>query len=118
MIYYELVEHIDNRKSKRLEANAALAMTPFGMCQMINLNKTGLSFKCIDGKTFPDAWSMSIYDAKDLNLEELKVKKIWEKRANGQGISSVFETEIGGEFESLSASQKAQLYSYLFTLIE
>ena len=112
------MEHIDHRKSRRLEANTALAMTPFGMCQMINLNKTGLSFKCFDGKEFPDAWSMSIYDAQGLNLEELKIKKIWEKRTSGQGISSKFELEIGGAFENLSDSQKPQLYSYLFSLME
>ena len=100
------MEHIDYRKSRRLEARTALAMTPYGMCQMINLNKTGLSFKCFAGKKFPDGWSMSIYDAKDLNLEEVKVKKIWEKRASGQGISSKFELEIGGEFESKRIAKK------------
>ena len=111
------MEHIDHRKSRRLEANTALAMTPFGMCQMINLNKTGLSFKCFDGKEFPDAWSMSIYDAQGLNLEELKIKKIWEKRASGQKIAIQSEVVVGGKFENLSAAQENQLYSYLLQIV-
>lgn len=109
--------YLNQRKSQRLEAQGGIAITPNGVCQIVNLNKDGVSFKCVRGLDFPLAWSMAIYDTTGQVLEQLHVKKIWENSLIHSHNSSPFSIEVGGEFQNLSTSQKSQLDTYLLQLL-
>lgn len=87
-----------------------IALTQKGVCRVVNLSKSGVSLKCFSELEFPNEFTIDIYDETGLDLQELKVKKVWEKRPSSLLQS---ELEFGGSFENLSTSQEVQLYSYL-----
>lgn len=103
----------NKRKYKRLTVNDGIAMTPKGVCQLENLNADGISFKCTKEGSFPGEWQMDIYDSRGLSLENVKVKKVWEKGLRNSISTSPFSTEIGGEFKNLTDQQAEKLISYL-----
>ena len=103
----------NQRKSERIESDKGITITPNGICKLINLSKTGVSFKCVDGPDIPIEWSMAIYDVTSQYMERLEVKKVWEKRLNSPWTTSLFSVEVGGVFKNLSSSQKAQINTYL-----
>jgi len=103
----------------RLDVGSGVALIQNGICQLVNLNKDGLSIKCFEEFDFPDEWSVDIYDNTGLNLEGVKVKKVWEKRLGEPDfLTQSPEVEVGGKFADLSSSQETQLYSYLLKLLE
>lgn len=109
---------LNQRKSERHEAKSGIAITPHGIGQVININRSGLSFKCVEERDFPLEWSMAIYDITGQRLEQLRVKKVWEKELGEPDGSTPFSMEVGGEFKNLSTTQKAQLNIYLQQLVE
>lgn len=109
---------LNQRKSKRYEAKSGIAITPHGIGQVININRNGLAFKCVEERDFPVEWSMAIYDITGQRLEQLQVTKVWEKDLGSPKASSPFAMEVGGEFVNLSSAQKAQLNIYLQQLVE
>ena len=113
-----VVEIQNKRKYRRLAVNNGIAMTPKGVCQLENLNADGISFKCVKEGSFPGEWQMDIYDSRGLSLENIKVKKVWEKALKKSNSISPFSTEIGGEFTNLTDAQAEQLISYLQHLTE
>lgn len=112
-----MMKYSSQRKSIRLEENGGVALTPIGVCQVINLSKGGLLLKCFQELEFPHEWTMDIYDEKGLNLQDLRVKKVWAKRLGDPNISSNPQVGVGVAFENLSASQEVQLYSHLLQLM-
>lgn len=113
MINFVNVELLNYRKSIRLETKSGIALTPNGVCRMINLSKGGFALKCLKAFEFPSEWTIDVYDESGLNLQELKVRKIWSKRINKPGILSHSQVEVGWAFENLSAYQRTKLSSYL-----
>jgi len=111
------VKYSDQRNSKRFKAKGGIALTSNGVCQVVNLSLGGLALKCFPELVFPPEWTMDIYDETGLNLQELKVKKIWTKRPDNPVSTLQSEVEVGGEFENLSSSQEAHLYSYILKLM-
>ena len=109
---------LKQRKSKRLEAKSGIGITPHGICQVVNLSKDGVSFKCVKERDFPVEWSMTVYDVTGQCLEQLRVKKVWENWLNIPDASSPFSVEIGGVFQNLTSSQKDQIDTYLQQLLE
>ncbi len=107
----------NKRKDKRLEAKSGIAVTPNAVCQVVNLSKDGISFKCTKEHYFPFEWTMNIYDIAGQSLEQLHVKKVWESWLNIQDDQSPFTMEVGGRFQNLSSSQKDQLNTYLQQLL-
>lgn len=110
------VHSSETRKSKRLQATNGIAVTPYGIGQVINLNRDGISFRCFEEYDFPFEWSMNIYDAIGQSLEKLHVKKVWEKGV-GDSNNQPFLMEVGGEFQHLSPEQKVLLNTYLRQLV-
>lgn len=108
----------NNRKSERLKVKTAIARTSNQVCQIIDINKNGCSFKCATRRPFSEVWSMDLYDTSGINLEQLRVKKIWQQCLPGHDETSPFPMEIGVQFKNLSRSQKALLTSYLQKLRE
>ena len=113
-----MVTFSNQRKDKRLKAKNGIVMTPHGICQVINLTKDGVSFKCVKNRDFPFEWTMNIYDITGRSLEQLQVKKIWEHWLNIQDVQSPFSIEVGGAFQNLSSSQRDQLNIYLQRLLD
>ena len=114
----EAQETENKRKYKRLAVNDGIALTPKGVCQLANLNADGISFKCTKEGSFPGEWQMDIYDSRGLSLENVKVKKVWEKGLRNAISTSPFSTEIGGEFKNLTDEQAEKLITYLQHLTE
>jgi hypothetical protein len=56
---------------------------------------------------------MDLYDEAGLNLQDLRVRKIWTKRLNSPGVFSNSQVEGGWVFENLSIDQESELSSYL-----
>ena len=100
------------RKSIRLAVRDCIANTPAGICQIINISPEGLSFKCVKEWSFSPDLSLDIYDAAELSLEQLPVKKIWEKHLYNQRSSLQFSIIVGVAFKNLPDLQKEQLNSY------
>ena len=90
-----------------------IAITPAGICQIVNLNPEGLSFKCVKEWCFPPYWSLDIYDTAGMNLEQLQIKKIWEHHSTHTGAPLQFSMRVGVAFKNLSALQKAKLNLYI-----
>ena len=107
------VKPLSKRKNRRLKVEGGITLTPVGMGQVIDLNENGVSFACVEERHFPGEWSMAIYDCTGLSLEELHVKKVWEKYITHSGAPATFPLIVGGTFTNLSSSQKKQLNSYL-----
>ena len=103
----------ESRKSKRLNVKDCIAITPAGICQIVNLNPEGLSFKCVKQWSFSHYWSLDIYDTAGLNLEQVQIKKIWEHYSTNTGAPLQFSMTVGVAFNSLSDLQKAQLNSHI-----
>jgi hypothetical protein len=101
------------RKSERLKVKTGIANTPAGTCQIVNVTPEGLSFKCLKKWSFSQECSLDIYDTSGLSLEQLQVKKIWEKIPSSQGSPSQFSTIVGVAFHNLSPPQKEQLKLYI-----
>lgn len=114
----EAPKFLKQRKSKRIGAKSGIGVTPHGICQVTNLSKDGVSFKCVRERYFPVEWSMTVYDVTGQCLERLQVKKVWENWLKTSDASSPFSIEVGGEFQNLSSSQKDQLETYLQQLLE
>lgn len=108
--------YVELRRHKRIKVHNGIAITPHGVCQLVDLNMEGVSFKCMDEHDFPGEWSMAIYDTKGHDLEQLQVKKVWETSVIGPPSSPHFSKEIGGKFHNLSYSQKVQISAYLQNL--
>ena len=109
---------LNRRKTSRTESKNGITLTPHGICKLINLSDEGVSFKCVDGPNVPTEWYMSIYDITGQGMEQLKVKKIWEKRLINPRTTSLFSVEVGGLFKDLSSSQKAHINTYLRELLK
>ena len=107
----------DQRNCNRFKVIGGIALTPNGVCQVVNLSEGGLSLKCFCGLGFPHECTMDIFDETDLNLHELKVKKVWEKRPSKSGNPLQSELEVGGSFENLSSSKEDHLYSHILKLM-
>ena len=105
--------HKKQRRRMRLEAETGIAVTPYGICQIIDLTQDGFSFKCVKQNEFPSEWTMDIYVTTGLSLEQLQVKKVWVKFLENNGIQTPFSMEVGGEFKELSPEQEKQLNTYL-----
>lgn len=103
----------NQRKTKRLESKTGIAVTEHCIAQVINLSENGVSLKCLEKKGFPNKWLMDIFDATGYSLEQLQVKKIWEKSLRRPSALATFLMEVGGSFENLSSVQEAQLKAYL-----
>lgn len=112
------MNNVDQRKGERFKIKGGIALTPNGVCQVINISKGGLSFKCFQEVAFPHEWTMDIYDETDLNLQELKVKKVWEKTLSVQGVRTGSQVEVGVAFNNPSSSLEAQLKGHLLRLME
>jgi hypothetical protein len=106
------------RKNDRVEAKNLIALVPHGVCQVIDLNNNGISFKCFDEHDFPGEWAIDIYGSNGLSVEELQIKKIWEHCISNRDVQTLVSLEIGAEFKSLTSSQKTELNSYLQQLRE
>lgn len=100
----------------RLEAETGIAVTPYGICQIIDLTRDGFSFKCVKHTEFPSEWSMDIHVTTGLSLEQLQVKKVWVKFLPDMSNQTPFSMELGGEFKKLSPEQEEQLNTYLHEL--
>jgi hypothetical protein len=111
--YMATAKLLSKRKNRRLKVEGGITLTPVGMGQVIDLNENGIAFACVDERHFPGEWSMAIYDCTGLSLEELQVKKVWEKHVTPPGAPATFPMVVGGTFTNLSSSQKNQLNSYL-----
>ena len=112
------INNSNKRKSKRLKARRGIAITPYGIGQITNLNRDGASFKCVEKRNFPLQWSMAIYDSTGQCLEQLRVKKIWEKGLKDPTTPSPFAMEIGVKFQNLSLRQEEQINAYMQQLLE
>lgn len=108
--------HKKQRRQMRLEAETGIAVSPYGICQIIDLTRDGFSFKCIKQTEFPSEWLMDIYVTTGLSLEQLKVKKVWVKFLENNANQTPFSMEVGGEFMELSPEQEEQLNTYLHEL--
>ncbi len=100
-----------------MAVRGCIASTPAGICQIINLSPEGLSFKCVKEWSFSQDISLDIYDAANLSLEQLPVRKIWEKHTYNQRTSLQFLIIVGVAFKNLPAVQKEQLNSYVRRLV-
>ena len=85
----------DQRSNNRFELKNGVVLTPDRVCQVINLSKGGFALKCFSELVFPPEWTMDIYDATGLNLQELRVKKVWEKKLNKVCLSQHSQVEAG-----------------------
>lgn len=101
------------RRHLRLKTKSGIASAPQGFCQVANISEGGFSLKCFKEHSFPETWYMDLYDKTGLSIEELKVKKIWEKRTRKSNADFQAQVEVGCAFEHLSSSQKSQLHVYL-----
>lgn len=108
--------HKKQRRQMRLEAETGIAVSLYGICQIIDLTRDGFSFKCIKKTEFPSEWLMDIYVTTGLSLEQLKVKKVWVKLLENNANQTPFSMEVGGEFMELSPEQEEQLNTYLHEL--
>jgi hypothetical protein len=108
----------NKRMSNRLEAKNLIALVHHGVCQVIDLNSSGISFKCFEEHDFPSEWAIDIYDSNGLSIEEIQIKKIWEHCISNRDFQTLNLLEIGAEFKSLSSSQKTELNSYIQQLGE
>ncbi|MBT8362229.1 MAG: hypothetical protein KJO32_14865 [Deltaproteobacteria bacterium] len=105
--------HKKQRRRMRLEAETGIAVTPYGICQIIDLTRDGFSFKCVKQTEFPSEWSMDIHVTTGLSLEQLQVKKVWVKFLQDRNNQTPFSMELGGQFMELSPEQEEQLNTYL-----
>lgn len=103
----------NQRDSNRLEVKNGIAKTADGVFQIINLNQKGLLIKCFKRWFFSREWSLDIYDTSGLSIEQLHVKKIWERYLGKLDARTPFSMIIGVEFKNLSSAQKSQLNSYI-----
>lgn len=87
-----------------MEVRSGVVLTPNGVCQVININKYGLSFKCFNERGFPRDWSMDIYDNTGLSLKKIRFRKAWERKSGNLRASAQPKVEVGGEFKNLSSS--------------
>lgn len=101
----------NQRQAIRLKAKSAIALSPQGICQVFNISNKGIRFKCIEEQSYPEHWSLDLYDINGQKLENLRVQKVWEKRRDKSKLS--FSYEVGARFVRLSAAQKAQLKLFL-----
>ena len=85
---------------------------------MTDINKNGFSFKCIKRPYFLLDWSVDIFDISGMSLEQLQVKKVWEKYMGDRNVQSPFQVKFGVEFKNLSPLQKSQLDTYIRQLEE
>jgi len=108
----------NQRKNKRLGAKKVIALVPYVICQVIDLTLDGISFRCRDKHVFPNELSIGIYDPTGLSMEQLQVKKVWEKRLNSPRTPAFFLMAVGWEFRNLSIAQESHLKFYLQRLQE
>lgn len=111
------MKYLRKRKSKRLPVKDGIALTPKGVCQVINLSKGGLSLKFFHDLELPNELIIDIYYETDLYVRDLKVKKVWEKKIRNPASPLQHQMEIGGLFENLSFSQVIHFDSYLLRLM-
>ncbi len=103
----------EKRKSKRTAVEKNIVLATDVVCQVIDVNQSGISFRCCDGNDFPDELSIDIYDTAGLSMEQLQVQKVWKKRLNGSSSPAPFVMAFGWKFKNLSVSQEAHLKFYL-----
>lgn len=108
----------DQRRNKRLGAKKVIVLVPYAICQVIDLNQGGISFRCLEKHEFPDELSIGIYDITGLSMEQLQVQKVWEKRVNSPNSPASFLMAVGWEFKNLSIAQESHLRFYLQQLEE
>lgn len=106
------------RKSKRLNVTTGIVQTPDGVCTIIDLNKKGLSFSCINRQYFAHEWTVDIFDTSGLSLEQLQVKRVWQKSVSKIDTPSPFPLKVGVEFKNFTPLQAAQLDFYIRKLEE
>ena len=106
------------RKKPRLKVRTGIANTPAGICQLLNINSDGLSFKCFKRSSFSREWSLDIYDTSGLCLEQFQVRSLWKKNLTNLSTTEQFSMIVGVAFQNLSDSQKTQLCLYVRQLME
>jgi hypothetical protein len=109
---------LEQRKNERIEVNKVIVSLPNVVCQVINVNQGGISFRCRGEHDFPNEVSIGVYDSTGVSMEKLHVKKIWEKRSHRPNTQAPFVMAVGWEFSNLTFSQKSHLKLYLQQLEE
>jgi hypothetical protein len=109
---------LEQRKNERIEVNKVIVSLPDVICQVINVNQGGISFRCRGEHDFPNEVSIGVYDSTGVSMEKLHVKKIWEKRSHSTNTQEPFGMAVGWAFSNLTFSQKSHLKLYLQQLEE
>jgi hypothetical protein len=109
---------LEQRKNERIEVEKVIVSLPDVVCQVINVNQGGISFRCRGEHDFPNEVSIGVYDSTGVSMEQLHVKKIWEKRSHRPNTQAPFVMAVGWEFSNLTFSQKSHLKLYLQQLEE
>lgn len=100
---------LERRRSERYRIIHILAITGRGTGQVIDIGRDGLSFGCLYPHSFPETWSMDIIDAKGSHIQEIQVRKVWERKLGHPELSSRYELEVGVEFIDLTREQTDEL---------
>ena len=116
--HFDDTKMFDQRKNKRLGTKKVIILVPYAICQVIDLTLYGISFRCRDEHDFPGELSIDIYDTTGLSMEQLQVKKVWEKRLNSPHTPASFLMAVGWEFRNLTIAQESHLKFYLQQLQE
>lgn len=103
----------NQRKSERFEPNGAIAITINGVCKVVNISSGGVALKCVADCVLPPEWAMDICDVNGACVEQLQVRKIWQRPEKTDSSTPPLFVNIGCCFQDQINSQKIELDTYL-----
>ena len=102
------------RRFKRHRLENTFVVNQEGICQVLDLSPTGISFGCTNERKFPETLTVDVINNSGIHIWDLPIKPIWVEKNNADSFSSIFVSRLGGKFdENLTIEHLSAIASIL-----
>ena len=91
-----------NKESRRYQRNKlddTFVINQEGICQVLDLSQTGISFGCTNERKFPETLTVDIVNNTGIHIWDLPIKAIWANKNNAKPSSSLYVLRLGAKFD-------------------
>ena len=89
----------ESRRYLRHKLEDTFVVNQEGICQVIDISPTGISFRCTNVRNFPETLTVDVVNNSGLHVWDLPIKAIWVEKNNADPISSIYALRLGAKFD-------------------
>ncbi len=104
----------ESRRHHRHKLEDTFVINQGGICQVLDLSPTGISFGCTNERKFPETLTVDVVNNTGMHIWDLPIKPIWVEKNNADSFSSLYVSRLGAKFdENLTSEHLSAITSML-----